>query len=65
MVILPRMAILATAVLTACTAPAVSPDAGCAAYGEARTAMPRPLGAGPLAEYIAVTDAAMTAACRP
>lgn len=51
--------------LAACTVPAVSPDAGCATYGEVRTAMPRPLGTGPLAEFIAVTDAAMTAACKP
>ena len=40
------------------------PDAGCMAYGEARLTMPRPLGEGPLAEWVAAQDDRMTGACR-
>lgn len=50
-------------VLTACAAGAIV-DAGCNAYGEMRLTMPRPLGEGPLAEWVAVLDSRMTGACR-
>lgn len=46
----------------ACAAAAI--DAGCSAYGEMRLSMPRPLGAGPLAEWVARLDSRMTGACR-
>lgn len=49
--------------MTACAA-AVAIDAGCDAYGEVRLTMPRPLGDGPMASWVAVLDARMTAACR-
>lgn len=39
-------------------------DAGCAAWAEARGQMPRPVGTGPLAEWVAATDGRMTGACR-
>lgn len=48
--------------LSGCTV--ASLDAGCATYGARRVDMPRPVGTGPLADWVAVTDAAMTGACR-
>ena len=56
-----RWAVLALA-LTACAAPV--PDAGCLTYGAARPSMPRPVGTGPLAEWVATLDDAMTGSCR-
>lgn len=52
-----------TLALSGCVA-AVSPDAGCAAYGEARTTMPRPLGEGLLPQWVATLDSRMTGTCR-
>lgn len=50
-------------VLTAC-AGAIGIDAGCSAYANARITMPRPLGTGPLDQWVAVLDATMTGVCR-
>lgn len=50
-------------IVASCT-PTVVADAGCATYGAQRAQMPRPLGEGPLASWVAVTDSAMTGACR-
>lgn len=46
--------------LMACTP---AGDAGCATYGLRRPSMPD-LPADPLGEWVAVTDSAMTGACR-
>ncbi len=50
-------------VAQSCTTTVVA-DAGCAVYGAQRAQMPRPLGEGALAVWVAVTDSAMTGACR-
>lgn len=50
-------------VLSAC-AWDITPTAGCAAYGELRTSMPRPLEATALGQWVAVADTRMTATCR-
>lgn len=50
-------------IVSAC-APTVIADAGCATYSAQRAQMPRPLGEGSLAAWVAVTDSAMTGACR-
>lgn len=52
--------------LAACadTGRSVVTDSGCAAYAEVRADMPRPVGTGPLAEWVAATDSRMTGACR-
>ena len=49
-----------------CTALAgcVTPEAGCVTYGLQRATMP-PLPDDPLGRWQAVTDSAMTKACRP
>ncbi|MFE3838586.1 hypothetical protein [Pseudogemmobacter sonorensis] len=39
-------------------------DAGCVVYGAQRVSMPRPVPEGDLGRWVAVTDAAMTGACR-
>lgn len=39
-------------------------DAGCMVYAQQRATMP-PLGMDPLAEWVSVTDSALTAACFP
>ena len=51
------------AVLCAALAGCVSPDAGCATYGIQRASMP-PLANDATGRWVAVTDAAMTGACR-
>ena len=56
-----RWAVLAIA-MAACTPPVL--DAGCLTSGSARPTMPRPLGQGPLPEWVASLDDAMTGACR-
>lgn len=50
-------------IAASCTATVVA-DAGCATYGVQRAQMPRPLGEGSLASWVAVTDSAMTGTCR-
>ena len=52
------------ALMTGCAQTTASGDAGCASYGEARLSMPRPLGVGPLASWVADLDDRMTGACR-
>jgi len=52
------------ALTVGCAKTIVSGDAGCQSYGEARLSMPRPLGFGPLAEWVADLDDRMTGACR-
>jgi hypothetical protein len=47
-----------------CSAAPLPTDAGCAAYGEARLDVPRPLGGGPLAAWVADLDDRMTGTCR-
>jgi hypothetical protein len=49
--------------LAAC-APEIPSGAGCQIYGAERSHMPRPLPDNALGVWIAVTDAAMTGACR-
>lgn len=49
-------------IVAACPSTVVA-DAGCT-YGVQRAQMPRPLGEGALASWVAVTDSAMTEACR-
>lgn len=49
-------------ILTAC-AGAVVVDAGCNAYGEARSTMP-PLGGDALSAWVAMLDTSMTRVCR-
>jgi hypothetical protein len=49
-------------ILTAC-AGAVVVDAGCNAYGEARSTMP-PLGGDPVSAWVAMLDTSMTRVCR-
>ena len=49
--------------LSGCVA-TTSSDKGCDAYGRQRVDMPRPLDTSPLAAWVAVTDRALTAACR-
>ena len=56
--------IAALLALTACVQTVAPSDAGCDTYGRQRVDMPRPLDASPLAGWVSVTDAAMTAACR-
>lgn len=46
-----------------CTMTAPSPDAGCRTYGEQRRDMPT-LGLDDVSRWVAVTDNAMTGACR-
>lgn len=59
------MAAIAVFLLTSgCVGTTVGGDAGCESYAEARLEMPRPLGVGPLAEWVADTDDRMTGACR-
>ena len=53
-----------TALAVSGCATSTSSDAGCIAYGAARSDMPRPLGAGALPSWVAGLDAAMTGACR-
>lgn len=48
---------------TGCATTMSGGDAGCISYGEARIDMPRPLGAGPLASWVADLDDRMTGAC--
>jgi hypothetical protein len=55
-------ALILTLALSGCVATA-SPDAGCAAYGEARATMPRPLVDEPLPQWVAALDSRMTGAC--
>lgn len=52
--------------LAACadTGRPVVTDSGCVAYAEARSGLPRPIGTGPLAEWVATTDSRMAGACR-
>ena len=57
-------ALLGIALTTGCGKTTVLGDAGCSSYGEARLAMPSPLGASPLATWVADLDDRMTAACR-
>lgn len=41
-----------------------TPEAACSVYAQQRATMP-PLGMDPLAEWVSVTDSALTAACFP
>lgn len=41
----------------------VNPEAGCTIYGIQRASMP-PVGDDPVGQWVAVTDTAMTEACR-
>lgn len=50
--------------LTACTPAPLTGDVGCTLYQAQRGDMPRPIGSGPLAEWVAGLDAAMTGGCR-
>lgn len=51
------------AALLVALAGCVSPEAGCSAYALQRPDMP-PLGQDQVSEWVAVTDSAMTRACR-
>ena len=57
--------LLALLLISGCATTTVVGDAGCVSYGEARLTMPRPLGDGPLATWIAALDDRMTGTCRP
>lgn len=57
-------AVLALILTSGCVKTMAAGDAGCASYGEARLSMPRPVGAGPLAEWVADLDDRMTGTCR-
>lgn len=57
-------ALLTSTLLAVSGCTTTASDAGCLTYGSQRSAMPRPLGEGPLPQWVAVTDAAMTGACR-
>ena len=62
-----RVALLALLLTSGCAATmAPGSDAGCAAYGEARLAMPRaePVPGGAWGDWIADTDDRMTGTCR-
>lgn len=61
-----RVALLAALLTSGCAATTVPGDAGCAAYGEARLAMPRaePVPGGAWGDWIADTDDRMTGTCR-
>ena len=54
---------LALLVLSACTMAMPSAEAGCRVYGEQRRDMPR-LGTDAVSGWVAVTDSAMSGACR-
>lgn len=58
--------ILIMAVLSGCTKPLVTTDAGCASYGEARLGLPKETAtlSDEWLRYIAETDTRMTAVCR-
>jgi len=58
------VAIAALLLTTGCATTMPTGDAGCMSYGEARLSMPRPLGDGPLPEWVADLDDRMTGACR-
>ena len=55
-------AMLAALLLSGCVSVGGS---GCLTYGAQRQDMPRPLPADDLGRWVAVTDTAMTKACRP
>ncbi len=59
-----RIACIIAALGLAGCATTVPVDVGCTVYGESRADMPRPLGSGDLAGWVAVLDSRMTAACR-
>lgn len=54
------VAVALALLLVACA----TPEAGCAVYAVQRIEMPRPLPDNGLGAWVAVTDAAMTGACR-
>ena len=58
------MAVSVATLMTGCARTMASGDAGCRSYGEARLHMPRPLGDGPLAGWVADLDDRMTGTCR-
>lgn len=63
-IVMARLAVLLAALaLTACSGP-LTGDVGCTLYQAQRGDMPRPIGSGPLAEWVAGLDAAMTGGCR-
>lgn len=60
----PLVAGLALLLMSGCATTMVSGDAGCMSYGEARLSLPRPLGDGALAAWVADLDDRMTGSCK-